>query len=207
MPVYRVECANRTTGSTYPVIIESLSAKDAADYCVAQGHLVGRVLAEVPHFPITGANGDPHGTAHAEAAAAASHPPDSSHAQAEHQPAQNAAAIYAALHNLGISTDRPAGSAAPSTDAELLRDIADRLAKLQRSPIIARPVRTIAYGMTAGFSLMWAVGLLFMLLLVILGITLPLGLGGGGGGGRAGARPAEGINASELQRVQDLLKP
>lgn len=198
MPVYRVECAHRTTGSTYPVIIESLSAKDAADYCVAQGHLVGRVLAEVPHFPITGANGAPDAPTPV-APAHAQPPPDAA-------PAQSAAAIYAALHSMGLSADRSSAASPPATDAELLHDIADRLAKLQRAPIIARPVRTIAYGMTAGFSLMWAVGLLFMLLLVILGITLPLGLGGGAGG-RTGARPTDGGNASELQRVQDLLKP
>ena len=194
MPVYRVECAHRTTGATYPVIMESLSAKDAADYCVAQGHLVGRVLAEVPHFPITGANGVPDA------------PTPAPTAQPDAAPAQSAAAIYAALHSVGISADRSPAASPPGSDAELLHDIADRLAKLQRSPIIARPVRTIAYGMTAGFSLMWAVGLLFVLLLVILGITLPMGLGGGAGG-RTGTRPTEGGNTNELQRVQDLLKP
>ncbi len=194
MPVYRVECAHRTTGAGYPVIIESLSAKDAADYCVAQGHLVGRVLTEVPHFPITGAAGDPNG--HAAPHAAPSSPTDS--AQAHEQPHQ-VAALLAHAHATPSSGHHMVHDS--PTHAETLRDIADRLARLQRSPIIARPTRTIAYGMILGFSLMWGLALLLMLLLLILGITLPLSFGG------PNARPAEGINAGDLQRVQDLLKP
>ena len=209
MAVYRVECAHRTTGVSYPVIVEALSARDAADFCVAQGHLVGRVLTEVPHYPVGGTGGSgvngggtSAGAGMSGSAGVAGHP----YANA----GLGGGAMGAASAGVqAVEGDVPRPLPLSTPDIEMLRELTDRVARLQRSGLVSRPITTIAGGIgLAMLGLALAAALVSVVVLVVkeagrpmrpaanapVGQPAPTSPAGGaagaaGGPGGAGATP------------------
>lgn len=159
MAIFRVECVNRTTGVPYPVLIEAVRPEDAADFCIAQGHLVGRIVRQ------------PEGnTGAGETATAAGAAIGLGSAGAAPALAARPTAGGVGLRAASVAAAAPDAVAAAESTAVLLRAIADDLAALRRSPMIARPRRTIAVAVMLALSAGMAVGFLLSVLLVSAGL-------------------------------------
>lgn len=187
MPIYRVECVNRQTGVPYPVLIEALKPDDAAEYCSAQGHLVGRVLQE-RDLPVGTRLPGSENAAAPVPVKVSDLGPKSKDQSSRRDPPSGAVSLGVGPFSStsspgnGFRAAAPPQSPSPQTplaptaaltleESQTLREIADHLAALRRAPIVARPRRTIAAGVLLGLGVLSVVGMILAVVLTILGVA------------------------------------
>lgn len=197
MPIYRVECVNRQTGVPYPVLIEALKPEDAAEYCSAQGHLVGRVVQE--RDLAVGASLPSKDMLAVTAPPPAPKPPTESKSGVKSGVANG----YKPVPLTAPASPPPANGSAGSSlvpaltdeESQWLREAVEHLAAIRRSPIVHSPKRTIAAGVLLGFTAVSVVGMIVFVIMLILGFA-----------GVSRAIGGAGIDGGQIQQLQQLLE-
>lgn len=172
---FQVHCASREDGSEYVLEVDAASEEDARQWAIQEGNMVGRVTQ-------VGVGG-----VEARPAAAAFAPTIPLNPQQQ------------AMIDAARNWQRDKQVAASDPQATEMRRIADSLAIIAQSPMIARPRRTLFWVVSLAITLGGVLTVALQMVVNSMTGTAASGLGGlsslGGGSG---------VNASQ---VQGMVKP